>query len=136
MSGPISSDKEPKVIYADDCGNAPKKRVLRDFNIAFAKADMAFILDQVAENIEWNIVGDRVIKGKTQFAEMLKKMKKDSVLEIHLNQIITHGNVASANGLLVFDNNRKIAFCDVYLFNNFSKHAKIKEITSYVIELT
>jgi hypothetical protein len=42
----------------------------------------------------------------------------------------------SVNGILIFENKKSYAFCDVYIFSGAAKNAKIKEITSYVIEVS
>ena len=62
-----------KIICIDDCGNAPKKYFLKEFNIAFAKNDMVFIIDNITDNFQWNIIGKKLIKGKENFVEILKK---------------------------------------------------------------
>ncbi|HEU5138658.1 MAG TPA: hypothetical protein VFT51_01700 [Bacillales bacterium] len=59
-------------------------------------------------------------------------MKRGTESELH--NIITHGRVGSVNGALIFKNQKRLAFCDVYQFTSAGKKAKIKEITSYVIE--
>lgn len=116
-----------------DCGNAPKKRWLLDFNIAFARGDLSAILEGVTDDVEWIRIGKDVIRGKDRFAEALALMKGESAKELVIDAIITHGNTAAANGTITFHDGRTYAFCDVYRFNNHSKSAKLKAITSYVI---
>ncbi|SEB61216.1 DNA-binding protein [Paenibacillus sp. GP183] len=124
-----------KIISAEDCGNAPKKELLREFNIAFAKNDIGFIIENITDNVLWNIVGDKRIEGKDTFADTLKQMRNSTAIELYISNIITHGNTGSANGILTFENKKSYAFCDVYIFSSAAKNAKIKEITSYVIEV-
>lgn len=122
-----------KVVCGEDCGNAPKKAFIKSFNVAFARGDVPAILEQVTPNIVWHIVGDRTLSGSEAFVVALEAMSGNKASELHLDNIITHGNVGSANGAIVFGRKR-YAFCDVYHFGSFAKDAKIKRITSYVIE--
>src|SRR5690625_6136494 len=125
--------EDVNVICAEDCGNAPKKLVFRDFNIAFARSDKLYILEQISDDIVVHIVGSKKIIGKDQFYKKLNKMKLKKAIEIEINHIITHGNTAAANGVIRYKAG-DYSFCDMYLFNSFRKNAKIKEITSYIIE--
>lgn len=118
-----------------DCGNAPRKQVLKDFNIAFAKSDVDAILEMVRDDIVWEIVGERRIEGKDAMRAALEAMKETQVTELHIHHIITHGNEAAANGVITMKNGVKYAFCDVYVFAGFTKAAKLREITSYGSEL-
>lgn len=86
-----------KVICEENCGNAPKKQLLKDFNIAMAKCDIASIIEQVTDNITWRIVGDKQIEGKEEFTKELECIADKSATELHIEHIITHGNIASAN---------------------------------------
>ncbi|WP_053376293.1 hypothetical protein [Paenibacillus sp. FJAT-27812] len=126
---------ELKLICAEDCGNSPKKKLLKDFNIAFANYDIDFISENISEEMCWNLVGEQLlIKGKVPVVETLKVMKKNKVSELSITHIITHGNTGAANGFIKYENNKSYAFCNVYLFSGAGKNAKIKEITSYVLE--
>ena len=125
-----------RIVFPDDCGNAPKKMLLRDFNIAFARDDVAFILDNLDEEICWNMVGDRRIEGIEKVKEVLHQMTNGPrVKELHLHNIITHGKTGAANGILIFESGKQISFCDVYRFSSAGKNAKISEMTSYVIAI-
>lgn len=120
--------------YPPDCGNAPKKILLRDFTIAWAKKEQSSVFNLIAEHIMWNIAGHKTIHGKSEFEKQWNELNNDDVAHLKIHHIITHGNVASVNGITVLRDGRKIAFCHVYQFSGFGKKAKIKEITSYLIE--
>lgn len=47
-----------------DCGNAPKREFLKEFNSAFAKGDIEFLVASVSDEVVWDIVGYRQINGK------------------------------------------------------------------------
>lgn len=124
------------ITVSEDCGNAPKKCLLRDFNVAFAETNVDFILDNVSDDVEWTIVGDQEIRGKSDFATVVEQMTDVDVVELTIDHIITHGATAAVNGTLQLASGQAHAFCDVYEFSRHGKNAKIQTMTSYVIELT
>lgn len=123
-----------KVIVGEDCGNSPKNIFLKDLTIAFAKRDSKFILGKVTEDFRWNIIGDKLIQGKDNFAETLEWMKYDKAIELSIHHIATHGKSGFVNGTIKLKNKKTNTFCDVYEFSN-TKGTAVKEITSYVIEI-
>ncbi|UGU14890.1 nuclear transport factor 2 family protein [Sinomicrobium kalidii] len=123
-----------KITVKTDCGNAPKREFLKEFNIAFAKENIGFLTESVTDDIVWNIVGDKKIAGKKNFTDELEKMKTEKAAELILDQILSHGKEGAANGVMKMQNGKKYAFSDFYEFNS-AKGAKLKSITSYVIEI-
>lgn len=115
-----------------------KEQFLQKLNEAFAQSDTEYLLDQVTEDITWNIVGDKTIQGKAAFEADLKSMESVNTYELDIANVITHGKSASVNGTMKMKTpegtEHTYAFCDIYTFNGF-KNAKIKEMTSYVIEV-
>ena len=124
-----------KITVPKDCGNAPKKRILRDFNVSLIMKDYTTLLENIADDITWDIIGDEVIEGKSEFTKKVNELYKDKITELLINDIITHGYVASAHGKVI-GTNEYLHFCHVFKFTNASKTAKIKEITSYIISET
>ena len=123
-----------KIVVGTDCGNSPKMKFLRDFNIAFAQADMASLMDCVAEDIVWNMVGDRQIEGKVAFADAAAQMQTLNVVQLTIDSVMSHGKAGAVNGELVLADGQTIAFCDVYEFSS-AKGSSLKTITSYTIVL-
>ena len=126
-----------KVHVEADCGNAPKKVLLRDFNIAYAKGDVADLLPYVAADIRWTLVGDKVIEGKEQFAQEVEQMTRPTqpkVVELTINNVLTHGVGGAIDGIMLLEDGSRYAYCDVYRFSSNAKDAKIKVITSYIIQ--
>lgn len=124
------------ITVDEDCGNSPKKAFLRDFNVAFAEADVEFILENVSDNIEWITVGDRETHGKDGLEAALEEMTGSDVAEMTIDHIITHGATGAVDGTLVLESGEVYAFCDVYEFSSHGKNAKIQTMRSYVIETT
>jgi hypothetical protein len=123
-----------KIACAEDCGNSPKKKLLKEWSIAAASHDIDFCAEWAADDVVWEIVGDRRIEGKDLFVQALRQWQGRIVEQLRIENIITHGNVGSVNGTIVLDDQRSFAFCNVNKFSS-GKQSKIKAITSYVIEL-
>lgn len=124
-----SEYKEVKVICAEDCGNAPKKIVVKDFITAMARNDTSHVTDMIIDQVEWNIVGTKIIRGQDEFLRHWQS--QTGLSEVHIENLISHGNTVAANGTEKHDQG-KISFCHVYQFSS-GKHAKIKNINSYII---
>tara|TARA_R110002124_G_scaffold274893_3_gene444974 strand:- start:1698 stop:2078 length:381 start_codon:yes stop_codon:yes gene_type:complete len=122
-----------KITVIPDCGNAPKKRFLKDFNVAFATGDAGFIIEHVSEDIRWEVYGDKSIQGKGQFSKEINLMASSVADEIAIHSIITHGKEASLQGEMKMGE-KTYAFCDVYRFTSAGSFM-IKEMFSYVIEI-
>ncbi|AGA80471.1 hypothetical protein [Echinicola vietnamensis] len=123
-----------KIISSPNCGNSPKMEFLRQFNIAFAEGNVGFLTDNVAQDIVWDIIGDKKIEGNEAFKEELEKMQSTKVTELILNQILSHGKEGAVNGLMTMENGNQYAFSDFYVFQS-TKGEKVKAITSYCIEV-
>ena len=121
-----------KIISSPNCGNSPKMEFLKEFNIAFAKGDVAFITECVTDDIVWNIIGDKKIEGKEKFTMEFEKMKSEKVSELILEQILSHGKEGAASGIMKMQDGKKYAFSELYVFQG-AKGTKIKSMTSYVI---
>lgn len=123
-----------KIECAENCGNSPKKKLLRDLSIAFVKNEIEFCMDWMTDDVVWEIIGDKLIRGKGDFEKALHQMKNCKVQQLRIQNIITHGNTGSVNGTLILNDKESVAFCDVYNFRGFGKNSKIKAITSYIIK--
>lgn len=123
-----------KITINSDCGNSPKKAFLKDLNIAFAVGDTSFLLSSVSDHIEWNIIGNVIHEGKEKFEEEIEKMKSKKVSELKLDRLVTHGKEGAVSGVMKMQNGKNYAFSDFYEFTG-AKGAKVKSITSYVIEI-
>src|SRR5690606_22208376 len=107
-----------KIISSTNCGNSPKMTFLKEFNIAFAKNNLDFIIENVTDEIVWNIIGDRKIEGREDFMDELKKMKSEKTTELFIDQILSHGKTGASNGIIKMQNGKKYAFSDFYVFQN------------------
>jgi hypothetical protein len=121
-------------IKTGDHAMTEKGIYLRQLNEAFARNDVASILESVTDDIRWNVVGDKIVEGKDAFHKILEQMAADEPMILTVSKIITHGREASVNGTMRTPDGKTYAFCDLYSFNG-QKNLKIREMTSYVIEL-
>lgn len=121
-----------RITVPDDCGNAPKKVILRDFNVSLIIKDYTGVLEKTAVDITWIIIGDEIIEGKRELIKKVDELYEDKITELLIHDIITHGYVASVHGKLI-GTNETFHFCHIYRFTGASKTAKIKKITSYII---
>ena len=114
-----------------------KRKFIQELNEAFAKGNVPFILDCMADDIVWEMVGANTNRGKVEIEKEMSSMKDIEMLEMKVDKIITHGKLASANGhfrMKEKGQEKAYSFCDIYEFNGF-KDQKISKMTSYVIPL-
>lgn len=121
-----------KITVQPDCGNAPRKEFLKNFNVAFATGDTDFIVEHVSDDILWTIHGDKHIHGKKAFTREVNIMKEYTADGLIIYTIITHGREAALNGEMKMGDTT-YTFCDVYRFTD-TKNNIIKELNSYVIK--
>lgn len=123
-----------KINIKPDCGNAPKKERIRDFNLAFARMDIDYLANAVTDDLVWEMVGGKTHKGKAAFLESLKEMEGFVATEITLDQIITHGAEGAGSGYMRYEGGLTVHFADMYRFSS-AKGSKIKTLTSFGIEV-
>ncbi len=116
-----------------DCGNSPKMKFLKEFNIAFANGDKSFLADHITENVVWDIVGDQKIEGRESFVKEFEKMKSRMPSELIFDKVITHEKAGAVYGMMKMKNGESYAFADIYEFSN-AKGEKVKSIVSLVIK--
>lgn len=122
-----------KITVTPDCGNAPRKEFLKEFNVAFATGNAAFIIEHADDDIVWTIYGDKQIEGKEAFTKEINVMKDYIADEVVIHSIITHGREAALNGEMKMGD-KTYAFCDVYQFTNTTSDV-VKEMKSYVLSM-
>lgn len=123
---------ELKVIAPKNCGNSPKMIFIKELNIMMAKNEFQFFFDHITENIKWSILGHQQLNGKDSVINFMES-KKDKlvVVELDLQTIISHGPTGAVNGFVTLNDQKRYAYCSIYIFSNNSKTAKIKEMTTY-----
>lgn len=120
-----------KLHIPTDCGNAPKKLIITDLNIAFASADIPALAAFFHQDISWDMVGDEVIEGHDEIINFLTKMNAQPAVALRLDTVITHGKYAAARGSIDYGNHQVI-FHDFYEFSSAGSD-KVKKIISIAI---
>lgn len=124
-----------KTTTTEDCENDPKKQLVKDFNIAFAKEDIDFILNCFVEDAHWEMVGAQAWDGKEAISAALKTMNGGEASELVINNILSEDNRCVADGVIKYPDGSAVAYCDVYAFTGHEASPKIKTLTAYAIEL-
>lgn len=102
----------------------------------FSEGNFEFCYKYFTDNVQWNIVGAAVIKGKDAVIAHCNKMmaEMDGSKLNNTNYIVDDGLIA-VQGYCDYEkeNNEpgRVEYCDVYKF----KGEKLQEITSYCIEI-
>jgi hypothetical protein len=128
-----------KIVISADCGNSPKNLLLRDFNIAMAKGDFSFIKKSLVDDVTWHLYEPSGQKEIHRRDGVLKEYTNNLVIvpkEFFIDTVISHGNIGAVNGTIRSKDGKSYVFCDVYKFGSHAKGARIKEMTSYIIEET
>ena len=123
-----------KVILNTECGNAPKKELIKDLTIYFASYDIHKVTEYLSDDVSWTLVGDEPIAGKEHFVAALHEMSHNKAVELTINSIITHGKEAAINGEMIMEDGNKFGFSDFYEFSSAGSSI-VKSIVSYVIQL-
>jgi ketosteroid isomerase-like protein len=129
------TEKPMRLTVDEDCKNAPKKRVLRDFRRAWAAGDLDDMAEAVSDDVRWKRVGEEVVEGWTELEQAVTEMGRDKATHLKIENIITHGATAALNGAIERESGSTYEFCDVYRFGGHGKNAKITEIASYAVDV-
>ncbi|NSL86204.1 hypothetical protein ECE50_005155 [Chitinophaga sp. Mgbs1] len=122
-----------KIHAKEDCGNAPKKIFVQDLLVAIVNNDETFISKHTTDDLRWNIAGGASVEGKDTVLTALRQHRSDTLAELTIHTIVTHGYHGVAEGLLKYKDGRQVAFCDVYQFKASANNAPVKAITTYAV---
>jgi predicted ester cyclase len=123
-----------KTICKEDCGNAPLKRKILEFSMAFGNGQVENIIKEVSPDIVWELVGEKMIAGLDAFRQELEEMKEHAAKELHIEHIITHGRTVACNGTIEMEGGERFAFCDIYNLNRSGAKAQIRKMISFVVK--
>ena len=122
-----------EIVVNEDCGNSPRKAVLRDFNLAFINGEVDATLEFGSDDVTWNLVGEATIEGSAGMRAWLESMAGKKARRVVLENIITDGRTAAINGTYEMESGSRFAFCDVYEFEGAASDSPISNYSSYVI---
>ncbi|WP_025764456.1 nuclear transport factor 2 family protein [Dyadobacter tibetensis] len=123
-----------KVHIAQHCENAPKKKLVLKLTILWASGNVPEMGAYLADELEWDNVGQTHCKGKTNFLKEVEALTKSKVAELRITSIITHGKSAAVYGEMKMMDGTALAFSDLYEFTSASASI-LKSVTSFRIHL-
>ena len=98
----------------------------------FAKGNMAFVSPYLADDIQWNILGEDPIVGKDQVLEVSKMLQLESFPVITLKNVISEGNlvVVESTGKATTKEGKPYnqSYCDIFRFVG----EQLQEVTTYL----
>lgn len=122
-----------KISIHEDSVNSSQKQFVKDFNIAFAKGDMEYVLNCFSDDVLWHVVNHEPVQGKEQVKKMLSEMD-DVADELTIENIVCEGDKCAINGKLTYADS-VVAFSDIYVLIGGSEDIKIKTLTGYAIDV-
>lgn len=115
------------------------EQFLREVNKAFSEVNSDFLLNKITNDFCWTIVGEKTVSGKSEFSAALEEMKGMPNMKISIENIMTDGQRATIEGVVVGRNKngqkKSFAFADIYELEG-TNEPKIKRMTSYVIDVS
>ncbi|WP_239255230.1 DNA-binding protein [Listeria ilorinensis] len=120
------------VVAPQDCENAPKKRVMRDYLIATGAMDRKVLNELLINDFIWKVPGEFEIVGRAHFIEELDR-NKQAVSSLAIDSIVSHGQEGAAHGTMITTAGMHVYYADFFRFESHKKDARIQAITSYVL---
>jgi ketosteroid isomerase-like protein len=106
--------------------------LLKKISEEFAKGNLEFSGDYLAEDIKWNILGNDTIIGREQVLEVFQMLQLQSFPVIKIKNVVSEENfvVVESTGEAKTKNGKPYnqTYCDVFRFTD----EKLKEITTYL----
>jgi ketosteroid isomerase-like protein len=110
------------------------KEIVEKVNAAFAENKPRVFLDACADDVTWQIVGDKSYVGKDAIKEFMDSMKDMEPPKFTVDNTIADGDFVNSYGdMTMKDENGKdnpYSFCDIYQFRN----GKIVGLRSFLIK--
>jgi ketosteroid isomerase-like protein len=126
----------PTITVNEDYSKSPRKAFLRDLNIAVANNETDKILSSLTNDIVWNLLGERTIIGKAEIADMFPGGAEVVIEELTIRTVLVDGNQGAIHGQMRLNTGKVYAISDFYHFESKAKDAKIKEMTSFAIDIS
>lgn len=123
--------REIQAIDVPECGNAPRREVIRDLVLALSNRDADALTPFLADNVAWDVVGQRELAGLDEVVTWLGGLEELS--EVRFRTILTHGREGGVDGTVTTTGGRSFGFAHVFGFVNTAKTAKIKLVRTYLV---
>jgi len=115
--------------------SARNKEIVRKVNAVFAEGKFEGFLSFCDEDVEWTIVGDKVVKGREAIRQLMQSMAEESAepprffdVDVVIGEddfVVSHGDMTmkDKHGRTV-----PYSYCDIYRFRG----EKIAELRSFI----
>ena len=108
--------------------------IVEKVNAAFSENKPEVFLSYCDDGVEWAIVGDRTLHGKTAIREFMSSMGDAPPPTFSVDEIIESGDSVACYGDMTMPdkdgNETEYSYCDVYRFGE----GKIKTLRSFVVK--
>lgn len=112
------------------------KRVVRAYMEAFRETNRDAILACLTDDVEWEIPGMFLVRGKNEFAKHIVDEGFKGHPEITVNRLTEENDVVIAEGLVRAPRDdgtiADVAFCDVFEM----KAGRIRKLISYLVQIS
>lgn len=111
---------------------------LRAYNNAFIAPDMDYILNNVTDDVRWEMAGDAILEGKEAFTKSMEQMRGMETLEMNVDDVFASGGKGAVHGTMrTRDTSGKeyhFAFCDLYELEG-DTDPKVRGLKAFVIPI-
>jgi len=100
---------------------------------AFDKKDTPALLEYFTDNIEWNMLGDQVTKGKEAIRQMFAADHSSDMVGSTVSHLVVDGDTAVADGEVTMKNKdgntSTYHYCDLYELVD----GKVNKMVTYMV---
>ena len=111
---------------------SPNKQLLKDISEQFSKGNMAFVKPYLADDMEWNILGNGTVTGRDKVLEANEMAQLERFPQITIRNIVGEGDlvVVESTGEAQTKSGKPYnqAYCEVFRFSD----EKLQEVTTYL----
>ncbi|TJY62787.1 hypothetical protein FAZ19_19405 [Sphingobacterium alkalisoli] len=118
-----------KINVPKDCDNAPKRKIIRDFIIAWFKKEWSDIENIIEDEFQFRIVGKQTVENKKDLQKYLQNGVEVTTLTI--DEVLSHGKFGACNGSVEL-NKQTIDFAYFFSFKSAGKNT-VTKISEYKI---
>jgi ketosteroid isomerase-like protein len=115
--------------------SAENKELIQRINKAFSEGNTEVLLENLADDACWNVIGITSIVGKKNIAKEMQKHDFETTPVVTVKNIIAEGDAVMVESTGRATRKTGIPYMALYRDVYRLKDGKIKEFTTYVIEV-
>jgi ketosteroid isomerase-like protein len=109
------------------------REIILKLTEAFDTYDQKTILNHIADDVEWNMLGESLITGKENMAAFFNEHSSVKILSSSKDHIVVDGDQVAVDGEMkcIGPDNKihEMYYCDIYELEN----SKVKKLISYTV---